>query len=743
VRYGRYILVDKLGAGGMAEVYRALVLGPENFQRMVVVKRILPHLSANDGFIRMFIDEATLCGRLSHPNVIQVHEFGKQDDTYFIAMEYVQGRPLGAIMSRLGQLGEKMPPTIAAEIARQTCLGLGYAHGLAAVDGKPLGIIHRDVSPGNVMVAWTGAVKVLDFGIARVANEFRVGITESGQVKGKSAYLAPEQISANSTIDHRADVFGAGILLYEMLAGRRLFKAPNAPDTMKLIREMTIPKPSASNPAVPARLDAIVMRALMRNPGERYQQAAEMAEALESYVLEQRLSSQELGRFMRRIFKDESAQDHAHLTNAELEALKTGNTREFPPEATAPAAPAKTSAPLAAPASLTKPSSPVPASSPAQVTKPGPSAPAPSAAASAPRPPSSPPVPAAAMLKRSHPAVPTVAAAPPPMPAAQAAPSAPPPVPLEANVEGLSEDAEEVEAEEDAAPAGWSEAGAEDALAAVAAGKRKKLIVGGAALGALALIVVVAFGIGGSSRKGDPLAPVAAPAAEPSAAAPAAAVAPVAAPAAEPSAAAPAAAVAPVAAPAAEPSAAAPAAAPAAVETATPAPPASAVPAAAEPAPAAPAAAAPATAEPAAAVPPTAARAPAAIPAAAAPSPPLVPPAAKAAAPNEAPAPAASAPPPPAPRPAPAAPKAAPPAPKEPAVAAPAEAPAPRAPRPTRDPVAAPAPKPARTIVEKPKPAAPSLDLPKGTPTTKSASPPRGKQPDKVRNAIPIDPFAN
>lgn len=322
-RYGRYILIDRLGAGGMAEVFRALVLGPENFQRMVVVKRILPDLSAKPGFIKMFIDEATICGRLSHPNVIQVHEFGKQDATYFIAMEYVQGRPLGSIMSRLGQMAEYMPTAIAAEISRQTCLGLAYAHSLVAVDGQPLHIVHRDVSPGNVMVTWTGAVKVLDFGIARVENEFRVGNTDVGQVKGKSAYLAPEQISANGVIDERADVFAAGILLHEMLSGRRLFKAATAVETMKLIKDTPIPKPSAVNPEVPVRLEAIVMRALSRDPADRYQNAHDMAEALESFLIEQRFSSQELGRFMRRIFKDESGNDHAQLTNAELESLKS------------------------------------------------------------------------------------------------------------------------------------------------------------------------------------------------------------------------------------------------------------------------------------------------------------------------------------------------------------------------------------------------------------------------------------
>jgi eukaryotic-like serine/threonine-protein kinase len=166
-RYGRYILIDRLGAGGMAEVFRALVIGPEQFQRIVVVKRILPHLSADPNFVRMFISEATICGRLNHPNIIHVHEFGKVEDHYFIAMEYVQGRTLNSILARLASRNEFMRPTIAADIARQTCLALGYAHALTSVEGQPLGVVHRDVTPSNVMVAYAGGVKVLDFGIAR------------------------------------------------------------------------------------------------------------------------------------------------------------------------------------------------------------------------------------------------------------------------------------------------------------------------------------------------------------------------------------------------------------------------------------------------------------------------------------------------------------------------------------------------------------------------------------------------
>jgi serine/threonine protein kinase len=327
VRFGRYVLVDRLGVGGMAEVFRALVLGPEEFQRVVVVKRILPSLCANPAFIKMFIDEARVCGRMSHPNVIQVHEFGRQQQHYFIAMEYLHGRNLNNVLASLVEQGANLPPTIAAEIMRQACRGLSYAHGLRAIDGKPLGIIHRDVSPGNVMVAYTGEVKVLDFGVARVESRFRLGTTDPGHVKGKASYLAPEQLTGEG-VDHRADIFAAGILLHEMLTTRRLFKSPSAMDTMDMVRSMPIPVPSHVNPQVPPALDAIVARALERSPSLRYQDAGEMADALEAYLVESRFASQELPAFMRQLYPEESISVHLSLNTAELSALASDNGGE-------------------------------------------------------------------------------------------------------------------------------------------------------------------------------------------------------------------------------------------------------------------------------------------------------------------------------------------------------------------------------------------------------------------------------
>ncbi len=334
-RYGRYVLVDRLGAGGMAEVFRAVATGPEQFQRVVVVKRVLPHLSENSSFVQMFIDEATLCGRLSHPNIIQVYEFGQQDDTYFIAMEYVEGRNLSNILTRLVSRGQLVPVNVTAEIVRQSCLGLGYAHALKSPDGKALGIVHRDVTPSNIMIAYTGAVKLLDFGIARVADEARTSTTDAGQVKGKSSYLAPEQLKAGAPIDGRVDIFTVGIVLHEALTGKRLFKGTNPLQTMKLVQEMEVPTPSKVNPAVPRRLDEIVMRALQRKPEARYASANDMAEALEQFLIEQRFSSQELPKFMTALFPGEGG--GVSLPQAELKALMAAPPSRSLPALTAEA----------------------------------------------------------------------------------------------------------------------------------------------------------------------------------------------------------------------------------------------------------------------------------------------------------------------------------------------------------------------------------------------------------------------
>jgi serine/threonine-protein kinase len=277
--------------------------------------------------------------------VIQVYEFGEQDGRYFIAMEYVQGQNLLNVMARLAQTSQRMPVQVAADITRQVCRGLAYAHELPSVEGRPLGVIHRDVSPVNVMVSYTGSVKVLDFGIARVTDTFRHANSDPGQVKGKSAYLAPEQL-AGAPLDHRVDIFATGILLHEMLTGRRLFKGANVAETVDRLGKLRIPGVREVNPAVPERLEEIAMRALKRRPSERYQSAGEMADHLESFLVSQHFSSQELPQFMRAHFAEERARDQVYFGREQLRAIME-STRGEP--ASAPTSASQESLPPVAP----------------------------------------------------------------------------------------------------------------------------------------------------------------------------------------------------------------------------------------------------------------------------------------------------------------------------------------------------------------------------------------------------------
>lgn len=303
-RYGRYILLEKIGQGGMAEVFRAVSPGSQGFQRIVVVKRILPQLCRDDAFVRMFIDEAKLSALISHPNVVQVFEFGRFDETYFLAMEFVNGRNFASILERLAQM-ERVPPVdIVVEIVRQACLGLDHAHNMTGGDGQPLRLVHRDVTPANVMVGYNGGVKLLDFGIASAAEITREHTTSAGPVKGKIAYLAPEQI-LQKPLDRRSDIFAVGIVLHEGLTGRRLFKSDNHLATVKMILESTPTPPSETNPGSTAALDAIVARALARDPDERYQTAHELAVDLEGFLIERRFTSQRLPAFMHELFATE------------------------------------------------------------------------------------------------------------------------------------------------------------------------------------------------------------------------------------------------------------------------------------------------------------------------------------------------------------------------------------------------------------------------------------------------------
>jgi len=290
----------------MAEVFLAVAVGVEGFQRSVVIKRILPHLLEDRAFVNMFIDEAKLCGVLSHPNIVQIFEFGKVRDSFFIAMEHVRGRTLSAVQARLNRIGGQAPIATSLEVMRQVCLGLDYAHGLRSASGQPLGIVHRDVSPSNLMLGLHGGVKILDFGIARVAEELRETHTQVGTMKGKVSYMSPEQARLEP-VDNRSDIFSVGIVLHELLTGHRLFKTSSERPSTHLLQEMPVAPPSFANPEVAPEIDRIVMRALAHDPDARFQTAGEMASEIGRLLRDMRAPPDGPERLLGSLFPHEPA----------------------------------------------------------------------------------------------------------------------------------------------------------------------------------------------------------------------------------------------------------------------------------------------------------------------------------------------------------------------------------------------------------------------------------------------------
>lgn len=302
--FGKYYLIDRIAMGGMAEIFRAKSFGVGGFENLVVIKRILSHLSVNDQFVRMFMDEAKISAVLQASNIVRIYDFGKIRDNYFIAMECVEGKDVKLLLRKLAERRKLLPREFAVYIAMEAAKGLDYAHKRTAISGQPLNIVHRDVSPSNILVSYTGEVKVADFGIVKAAN--CAESTDAGMLKGKFEYMSPEQAHGQD-LDRRSDIFALGIILHEMLTGRRLFKTESETRTLERVKKADVDPPSATNPAVPARLDEIVMRALSREPDQRYQDAREMhADLLDFlYPASPDLTQQSLSHFMRELFADE------------------------------------------------------------------------------------------------------------------------------------------------------------------------------------------------------------------------------------------------------------------------------------------------------------------------------------------------------------------------------------------------------------------------------------------------------
>ena len=300
IQFGKYTLYERIGRGGMADVFKGRIQGPGGFERVFVVKRILPNLSDDPAFIKMFVEEAKMSARLNHPNIVQIFELGSVEGEFFISMEYVPGHDLSETMRALWKTSGAPRPDLVAYVGREICRALGYAHGLTDEQGNLLGMIHRDVSPSNVMLSFEGAVKLLDFGIAKALGD-TPEVTKSGTLKGKYAYMAPEQTEGDD-VDRRIDIFAAGIVLHEVLTGRRLFKGANDIQTIERVRRCEVRPPSQLNPACPPALDAILLRALSRNRDDRFQSAGEMADALDEIVHAAHFTPQHMATILRETF---------------------------------------------------------------------------------------------------------------------------------------------------------------------------------------------------------------------------------------------------------------------------------------------------------------------------------------------------------------------------------------------------------------------------------------------------------
>ena len=277
----RYRVIERLASGGMAEVFLAESAGIEGFKKQVAIKRVLPHLSEKKRFIAMFLDEARLSAHLSHSNVAQVFDIGVGDNAYFIVMEYVDGSDLKAVIEYLKKNNKPVPVEYAVFIAAKICEGLTYAHELRGQDGAPLHIVHRDMSPPNVLITKYGEVKIVDFGLAKASSQLEK--SEAGIIKGKFSYLSPEAAQGQD-VDHRTDIFAVGIILWEMLSGHRLFLGESDYNTVKLVQQAQIPLLSSLNRDVPKELDRILARCLARDPNARYQSARDVGRDLTDFL---------------------------------------------------------------------------------------------------------------------------------------------------------------------------------------------------------------------------------------------------------------------------------------------------------------------------------------------------------------------------------------------------------------------------------------------------------------------------
>ena len=307
VPFGKYELLRKIASGGMGQVFLAREHGT-GFERLVVLKLILPHLAEDDEFLSMFLDEAGLVARLTHPNLITILDLTEIEGRHCLAMEYVQGDDVRRLDKTSRAQGKTLPVGLILRIIADAAAGLHYAHQARDAQGKPLRLVHRDVSPQNILVGFDGGVKVIDFGVAKAATSSQN--TATGVLKGKYPYMSPEQASGLA-IDARSDLFALGVVMWELLTGKRLFKGESDMMTLRLVKDCQVPRPSQLNPRLPPGLDEVVLKALAPSPDQRYPDCGAFRLALEDYALNLRLpsSSAHLAAFLRELYADRIAHE--------------------------------------------------------------------------------------------------------------------------------------------------------------------------------------------------------------------------------------------------------------------------------------------------------------------------------------------------------------------------------------------------------------------------------------------------
>jgi serine/threonine-protein kinase len=325
----RYRITERVAAGGMAEVFRGVAESMRGFKKNIAIKRILPALTKNKKFVAMFLDEARLSLALQHANIVQVFDIGHTEDTYFIVMEFVDGVDLKAILDWRRRTAKRIPVAHSLYVIMEICKGLSYAHELPNPDTDlPLGIVHRDVSPPNVLISKQGEIKVVDFGLAKATSQ--VEVTDPGVVKGTMSYLSPEA-ARGEEVDHRADIFAVGILLYEMLTGKRLFYGETDYQTVELVRNAKVPPLRPQNPQVEPELEDIVRKALSKNKEDRYQSATDLQDALAQYSYSRGLKviSRDIAELVRQCLDDKRSQSGEGKKASIIDHLLQGDLDKF------------------------------------------------------------------------------------------------------------------------------------------------------------------------------------------------------------------------------------------------------------------------------------------------------------------------------------------------------------------------------------------------------------------------------